>query len=415
MNPRAARPAGLGVYVHLPWCLRKCPYCDFNSHELRGAAPFAAYVDALLEDLDEELPRAGGRPVTTVFFGGGTPSLCPPELIGRFLDGLSLRLPRAAGLEVTLEANPGTIERGRFSEFAAAGVNRISLGVQSFQPQRLAAIGRIHDDRQAWVAIEELAAAGLANFNLDLMYGLPGQSAEEAAEDIRQAIAAGPAHLSVYQLTLEPGTPFHRRPPELPDEETLWGMEQAAGGALEQAGFRRYEVSAWARPGQQCRHNLNYWQFGDYLGVGAGAHGKLTLADGSILRRWKRRRPLSWLEGPRLEGEQRLDNSDRMFEFMLNALRLWEGFELGLFESRTGLPAEAARPGLERGLAKGLLETPKPAAWRATQLGRRFLNDAQALFLPASYAHEGGRGAGSAGNAPRAQQAPAMQQLESHN
>lgn len=383
MKPPPARAEGLGVYVHLPWCFRKCPYCDFNSHEMRGAPPFAAYVEALLEDLDDELPQAGGRAVATVFFGGGTPSLCPPELIGRFLDGLALRLPQAAALEVTLEANPGTIERGRFSEFAAAGVNRVSLGVQSFQPARLAAIGRIHDGRQAWQAIEELAAAGLANFNLDLMYGLPGQSPEEADADLRQAIAAGPAHLSIYQLTLEPGTSFHRRPPELPDEGAIAAMEQSAALLLEQSGFGRYEVSAWARPGQLCRHNLNYWQFGDYLGVGAGAHGKLTLADGTILRRWKRRRPLGWLRGSRLEGERRLDDAERLFEFMLNALRLVEGFDLGLFEARTGLPAAVALPGLRLGREAGLLESPRTSVWRATEFGRRFLNDAQALFLGA--------------------------------
>lgn len=375
-------PAPLGVYVHLPWCVRKCPYCDFNSHELRGTAPFAAYVDALLADLDEELPLVRGREVATVFFGGGTPSLCPPTLIGRFLQGLAARLPLARDVEVSLEANPGTIERGRFEDFAGAGVNRVSLGIQSFQPRLLAAIGRIHDDRQAHAAIDELAGAGISNFNLDLMYGLPTQTPEEAARDLAAAIAAGPAHLSLYQLTLEPGTPFHRRPPALPDEDLAAEMEFAAAAALGRAGFRRYEVSAWARPGRECRHNLNYWSFGDYLGLGAGAHGKLTLADGRIIRRWKRRRPLGWLEGPRLEGEQALAPSARLFEFMLNALRLDAGFTLELFTSRTSLAPDVALPGLERAVRRGLMAPDGSAGWRTTPLGRRFLNDVQALFLP---------------------------------
>jgi putative oxygen-independent coproporphyrinogen III oxidase len=369
--------------VHLPWCVRKCPYCDFNSHELRGEAPYSAYVDALLEDLDEDLPLAGGRAVATVFFGGGTPSLCPPSLIGRFMAGLAGRLPLAADLEVTLEANPGAVEHGRFSELAAAGVNRVSLGVQSFQPRLLRAIGRIHDDREAHVAIAELAQAGIGNFNLDLMFGLPGQTPAEAAADVATALAAHPPHLSLYQLTLEPGTPFHRRPPSLPDDDACWEMEEAAARQLERAGYRRYEVSAWAQPGRECRHNLNYWAFGDYLGVGAGAHGKLTLADGGIIRRQRRRRPLGWLEGPRIEEERRLDPEERLFEFMLNALRLTDGLCLEAFERLTGLPAAAALPGLERGHRLGLLASNGASGWRPTALGRRFLNDAQALFLPA--------------------------------
>lgn len=372
----------MGVYVHLPWCVRKCPYCDFNSHELRGVAPFAAYIDALLEDLEQELALAGQREVATVFFGGGTPSLCPPPLIARFLEGLEARVRLAPDAEISLEANPGTIERGRFDDFARAGINRVSLGVQSFQPRLLAAIGRIHDGRDAHAAIDELVRSGISNFNLDLMFGLPGQTVAEAEADLASAIAAAPSHLSLYQLTLEPGTPFHRRPPALPDEETCWTMEEVAAGRLEAAGFRRYEVSAWSRPGMASRHNLNYWSFGDYLGLGAGAHGKLSLDDGRIVRRRRRRRPLGWLEGPRLEGEQALGPEERLFEFMLNALRLTEGFSLALFAARTGLAEEAALPGLEQGRQLGLLR-PAGAAWRATDFGRRFLNDAQALFLPA--------------------------------
>ncbi|NHA13677.1 radical SAM family heme chaperone HemW [Thioalkalivibrio sp. XN279] len=380
MGPLERPP--LGVYVHLPWCVRKCPYCDFNSHELRGEAPFAAYVDALLEDLGQDLPLVEGRAVQTVFFGGGTPSLCPPEQVGRFLDGLARCLPVATDVEVTLEANPGAVERGRFSELAAAGVNRISLGVQSFQPALLRAIGRIHDDREALAAIGELAAAGIDNFNIDLMYGLPGQSVPDAAADLRRALEAGPAHLSLYQLTLEPGTAFFRRPPQLPDEDACWEMEREAADLLEAAGFRRYEVSAWARPGAACRHNLNYWLFGDYLGLGAGAHGKLTLADGRVLRRRRRRRPAGWLEGERLEGEEWPDADALVFEFMLNALRLVEGFSLELFAQRTGLAAGRVGPRLEAARSQGLVEEPTPGFWRPTALGRRFLNDLQGRFLP---------------------------------
>ena len=372
----------LGVYVHLPWCVRKCPYCDFNSHELRGEAPFAAYVDALFEDLRQDLPLVEGRTVQTVFFGGGTPSLCPPEQVGRFLDGLARCLPVAADAEVTLEANPGAVERGRFSELAAAGVNRVSLGVQSFQPALLRAIGRIHDEREALGAIDELAAAGIENFNIDLMYGLPGQSVSDAAADVRRALDSAPAHLSLYQLTLEPGTPFFRRPPPLPDEDACWHMEQEAAGLLEGGGFGRYEVSAWARPGRACRHNLNYWLFGDYLGLGAGAHGKLTLADGKVLRRRRRRRPAGWLEGQRLEGEEWPGADTLVFEFMLNALRLVEGFSLELFSQRTGLAPERIGRPLEEARARGLMEEPTPGAWRPTALGRRFLNDLQGRFLP---------------------------------
>lgn len=378
-----ARPVPpLGVYVHLPWCVRKCPYCDFNSHELRGTAPFAAYVDALVQDLEDDLALVTGRQVETVFFGGGTPSLCPPELLGRFLAALGERLAVSPAAEITLEANPGTLERGRFAAYAEAGINRVSLGVQSFRDTQLRAIGRIHDGAQALAAVAELRAAGIDNFNLDLMYGLPGQAPADAAADLAKAIALGPAHLSLYQLTLEPDTPFHKRPPVLPDEDACWEMESAAEPMLRAAGFNRYEVSAWALPGRECRHNLNYWRFGDYLGLGAGAHGKLSLPDGRVLRRWRRRRPAGWMAGSRLEGERALEPQARVFEFMLNALRLVEGFTLEQFESATGLPAAMASPGLEAGRDRGLLAPGGGGRWRTTPLGLRFLNDSQGLFLP---------------------------------
>ena len=380
MNAPALPP--LSVYVHLPWCVRKCPYCDFNSHEARGAPPYRAYVDALLADLEEEAPLAAGREVVSVFFGGGTPSLCPPGEIDRFLEGLRTRATLAPGVEVTLEANPGAIERGRFADFAAAGVNRVSLGVQSFQPRLLAAIGRIHDGAQAHAAIGELAAASIGNFNIDLMYGLPGQDLGEAVADVGLALEAGAPHVSHYQLTLEPGTPFHRRPPPLPDDEAAWSMQEACAERLSSAGLVNYEVSAWALPGRECRHNLNYWRFGDYLGLGAGAHGKLTLPGGRVLRRSKRRRPAGYLgaEG-RLESELAPGPGDLAFEFMLNALRLAEGFAGADFEQRTGLPLARIGPAVARAEARGLLEA-RPGGWRPTSLGRRFLNDLQALFLP---------------------------------
>jgi len=378
-----ARPAPpLSVYVHLPWCVRKCPYCDFNSHEARGLPPYARYVDALLEDLDEEAGRVEGRAVSTVFFGGGTPSLCPPAEIGRFLDGLRARLTLAADAEITLEANPGAIEHGRFSEFAGAGINRVSLGVQTFRPRLLGAIGRIHDDRQAYRAIAELVAAGIANFNIDLMYGLPGQTLDEAVGDVRLAAGSGAAHVSHYQLTLEPGTPFHRRPPPLPGDDVVWEMQEACGEVLGGAGLLQYEVSAWARPGSQCRHNLNYWRFGDYLGVGAGAHGKITLPGGRVVRRWKRRRPASYMDaGGRLEGESAPGPDDLVFEYMLNVLRLAEGFRWADFEARTGLGRDALDAVVARARAAGLLEQLGEGV-RPTPRGHRYLNDLQGMFLP---------------------------------
>ncbi|MEJ2515752.1 MAG: radical SAM family heme chaperone HemW [Gammaproteobacteria bacterium] len=381
-------PAGspgppLSLYVHLPWCVRRCPYCDFNSHEARRPIPFDAYVDALTEDLAAEVPGAAGRRLVSVFFGGGTPSLFPAADLERFLGEADRLVGLEPGAEITLEANPGTLERGRFRAYAAAGINRVSLGVQSFHDSLLSAIGRIHDGRQARVALDELAAAGMTSFNVDLMYGLPGQTVAQACRDVDMAIAAGADHISHYQLTLEPGTPFARRPPPLPDPDTAWEMEAACAARLADAGFGRYETSAWSRPGRECVHNLNYWRFGDYIGVGAGAHGKITPGPGRVLRRCKKRRPAAYLASrDRLENETESTGADLAFEFMLNALRLSEGFETSLFVARTGLDPVRLGPALEAGSASGLLES-VGSGWRPTDRGRRFLNDLQALFLPA--------------------------------
>ena len=287
----------LSLYVHMPWCVRKCPYCDFNSHQLKSAAPDGGYIDALIRDFDTELSRAQGRRIDTVFFGGGTPSLFQPEDFSRLLGALRQRAAFADDVEVTMEANPGTIERGRFDGYREAGINRVSLGAQSFGRRALERLGRIHSADDTHRAVAELRAAKLDNFNLDLMYALPGQSLEEALEDVRIACQLGPAHISYYQLTLEPGTVFHARPPQLPDEDVAWQMQTAGQKLLAEAGFDQYEVSAYARPGKRCRHNMNYWLFGDYLGLGAGAHGKLSLAlPQRILRTTKPKQPREYQE-----------------------------------------------------------------------------------------------------------------------
>jgi oxygen-independent coproporphyrinogen-3 oxidase len=374
----------LSLYIHLPWCVRKCPYCDFNSHALGGVLPEAAYVDALFADLEEEASRIGDRRVDTVFFGGGTPSLFGADSLGRVLEWLRDRALLAEDAEVTLEANPGTVERGCFSDYRAAGVNRVSLGVQSFDPARLEQLGRIHGVREIHDALEELSRAGLENFNIDLMFGLPEQDAEAACADLAAALSAHPAHVSHYQLTLEPNTLFWHRPPPLPDEDSVWDMQVRCGELLDDAGFDHYEISAYAKDDRACRHNLNYWRYGDYLGVGAGAHGKLTTAGGrEIRRRSKLRHPAAYLDASdsRVQAETPVVVGERVFEFMLNALRLRAGFEAGLFRARTGLDPDAAEPALGEARRRGLLEV-DDQCWRPTELGRRFLNDLQALFLP---------------------------------
>jgi len=376
----------LSLYVHLPWCVRKCPYCDFNSHEGRGALPFDAYVDALLADLDQDLPLVWGRTVHTVFFGGGTPSLFPPEFIDRFLQGASSRLRFAPGAEITLETNPGTAEHGRFEMYRAAGVNRLSFGIQSFDDGCLQRLGRIHDSQEAESAVKLAQDAGFDNLNLDLMYALPQQTLAMAERDLERAFALQPAHVSHYQLTLEPNTVFAARPPGgIPDEDTSWDIQEHCQALLADAGFGQYEVSAYAQPGRQCAHNINYWRYGDYLGIGAGAHGKLTLgSEQAILRRWKHKHPTTFLAhaGTPLAtgGDERIEPSRRPFEYMLNALRLVEGFGLADFEARTGLPAMSIEPQLQAAAGQGWLEIHEGRV-RPTELGRRFTNDVVALFL----------------------------------
>ncbi len=376
----------LSLYVHLPWCVRKCPYCDFNSHEQRGALPFAAYVDALVADLDFDLPLVWGRTVQTVFFGGGTPSLFPPEAIDAFLEQASARLRFAPALEITLETNPGTAEHGRFEGYRAAGVNRLSFGIQSFDDGCLQRLGRIHDSREAEAAVKLAQDAGFDNFNLDLMYALPDQTLAMAEHDVERAIALQPAHISHYQLTLEPNTVFAARPPAgIPGLDDSWDMQERCQALLADAGYAQYEVSAYARPGRQSAHNLNYWHFGDYLGIGAGAHGKLTLgSEQSILRRWKVKHPADYLAKAgtpaAIGGDERIDAMRRPFDFMLNALRLNGGFALAEFEARTGLAQSAIAIELERATTNGWVGIDRGRVV-PTELGRRFTNDVIELFL----------------------------------
>jgi len=380
---RLERLPPLALYVHIPWCVRKCPYCDFNSHQVRGDVPEAAYADALVSDLEQSLPEVWGRRVGSVFFGGGTPSLFSAGAIGALISAFRARLPLEPDCEVTLEANPGTFEAEKFRGYRDAGVTRLSIGVQSFDPRHLRALGRIHDDIEARRAIA-IAREHFGNVNLDLMYALPGQTLEEARADVQSALAADVAHLSFYQLTIEPNTHFYRHPPVLPDEDASAAIQDAVGEALERGGYGHYETSAWARPGRECRHNLNYWRFGDYLGIGAGAHSKLSFPD-RVARsaRWKQ--PREYLErvseGRPVQESHEVGRADLVFEFMMNALRLTEGFPVSLLAERTGAQIALAEKALALAEARGLIvrshERITPSA-----LGRRFLNDLLQLFLP---------------------------------
>jgi putative oxygen-independent coproporphyrinogen III oxidase len=373
----------LALYVHFPWCVRKCPYCDFNSYTLSGELAEGPYLGRLVRDLEAQSPRVAGREVISVFLGGGTPSLFSPRSIGELLAAARRVLKLAPRLEVTLEANPGAIERGAFREYRAAGVTRVSIGAQSFDPERLAVLGRIHSPAETRRAAEELHAAGLANFNLDLMYALPGQDVAGARRDLREALKLSPAHVSHYQLTIEPGTVFAARPPPLPGEDAAAAMLDACAALLGEAGFAQYEVSAYARPGRQCRHNLNYWRFGDYLGVGAGAHGKLTFPEGSqVVRTTQPREPRRYLGSSEAELVRRVvRESELPFEFMLNALRLKGGFDAALFPARTGLDWRAIAAPIDRLVRRGMLRR-TPERYRPSALGLRFLNEMLLEFIP---------------------------------
>lgn len=374
----------LGLYIHLPWCVQKCPYCDFNSHA-NDRPPESPYVDALIADLDESLPSVWGRPVQTIFFGGGTPSLFSPDAIEQILAAVRARLRLSATAEITLEANPGTVEQDRFRGFREAGVNRLSLGIQSFDDTMLSRLGRIHDGAEARQAIEIAIEAGFDNLNLDLMFGLPSQTLEQALDDLRQALAFSPSHLSRYQLTIEPNTRFHHQPPKLPDEDLLWKMQQQGGTLLAQNGYTQYEVSAWSQKRKQCQHNRNYWEFGDYLGLGSGAHGKIThQGTGEITRIRKHRHPddfMSRRRGSFISSRETLQSPDLPFEFMLNALRLTEGVNIERYTQRTGLMTETIAATLDELRTLGLL-TDSRTQLQTTAKGQQFLNDVISRFLP---------------------------------
>jgi oxygen-independent coproporphyrinogen-3 oxidase len=375
----------LALYVHVPWCLRKCPYCDFNSHEKRGDVPEGEYVDALLADVEASFTRVYGRRIHTIFIGGGTPSLLSPEAIDRLLVGIRTRLPLEPEAEITMEANPGTFEAARFRGFREAGVNRLSIGVQSFDGRMLAAIGRVHDEDEARRALAS-ALEIFPTVNADLMYGLPGQTLAGAMHDIEEAIAIGPAHVSAYHLTLEPDTNFHRFPPELPDDEVSADMQERIEERLARAGYVHYETSAFAKPGHRARHNLNYWTFGDYLGIGAGAHGKISFRE-RIVRETRQRKPETYmrtaLAGDAIDEAREVAADELPFEFMLNALRLVEGFPAELFEKRTGQPLHTIARELDHAEREGLIER-DVAAIRPTLKGQRFLNELLERFLPAA-------------------------------
>ena len=376
----------LSLYVHLPWCIRKCPYCDFNSHEMRAAElPEQRYLDALMADLEAALPLIWGRTVHSIFIGGGTPSLFSPAAIDRLLGGIRARLRLAADCEITLEANPGTFERDRFRAFRAAGVTRLSVGVQSFNDGFLSALGRVHDRAQALAAVEE-AAQAFDTFNLDLMYALPGQTLADLATDLGTALALAPPHLSLYHLTIEPNTVFAKYPPALPDEDSASDMLDLVTDLTGAAGLYRYEVSAYARDGHRCWHNLNYWQFGDYLGLGAGAHSKLSFAH-RVVRQVRFREPRLYMDralaGNALAQNTEVSRAELAFEYMLNALRLKDGFALPQFTERTGLPVTAIAQALEHAERRGLIERDL-ARVRPSVRGFDFLNDLQALFLAPS-------------------------------
>ena len=373
----------LSLYIHFPWCVRKCPYCDFNSHEPKSGFDEMAYVDALLRDLEFSLPEVWGRPLTSIFMGGGTPSLFSPQAMDALLAGVRARMRLQPDAEITMEANPGTFEAERFRGYREAGINRLSIGIQSFKPAHLQALGRIHDGEEARRAID-IALSHFDNVNLDLMYALPGQTLDEALADLDTALSYGITHLSAYHLTIEPNTLFAAETPRnLPDDEVSADMQEAIEARLAAAGFEHYETSAFARPGRRARHNLNYWQFGDYIGIGAGAHGKISSHAG-IVRQMRHKQPAAYLkavaEGKPLQSSRKVTRDELPFEFMMNLLRLTEGFELRLFQERTGLPLSGIQSALTQAEAQGLIER-DAVMLRPTLKGQRFLNDLLTLFL----------------------------------
>jgi len=372
----------LSLYIHWPWCVRKCPYCDFNSHESRGPIPEQAYLDALRADLEQSLPLIWGRKIHTVFIGGGTPSLISAAGLERLMSDLRTLLPLDLDAEITMEANPGTFEADKFKSFRASGINRLSIGIQSFNSAHLQALGRIHDANEAIKAVE-IAQANFDNFNLDLMYALPGQTLAEAQADVDLALGFAPPHLSLYHLTMEPNTVFAKYPPDLPGDDESADIQDMIAARTAAAGYDHYEVSAYARPGHRARHNLNYWQFGDYLGIGAGAHSKLSFPH-RVLRQVRYKQPASFMEaamkGNAVAEEHEIGRADMGFEFMLNTLRLTEGFDPNLFGERTGMPINAIEKALNEAEAKGLVYRDFRVI-RPTALGQRFLNDLQEMFL----------------------------------
>ena len=393
----------LSLYIHVPWCVRKCPYCDFNSHKAEEHIPETEYVQALLDDLEADLPWVQGREIQTIFIGGGTPSLLSVEAYKNLLAGLQEKVTFVKDIEITMEANPGTFEAEKFAGYRKLGINRLSIGVQSFADQQLKHLGRIHDGQQAVTAIEMAKAAGFDNFNIDLMHGLPDQSEAQALADIQQAIDLGPTHLSWYQLTIEPNTEFFKRPPVLPEDETLWDIQEAGQALLAKHGFVQYEVSAYAQKDKQAIHNLNYWQFGDYLGIGAGAHGKVTdlvnapesLTASPVFRTWKTRAPKDFLNAGKndakktgksfLAGKESIQNEDLGLEFLMNALRLQQGFDLNSFEQRTGYPLTTIAAGIDIAIKKGLLEKylleDGSEQIKTSAKGSLFLNEILGLFM----------------------------------
>ncbi len=370
----------LSLYIHIPWCVQKCPYCDFNSHALKGEVPHIEYVQHLLSDLEQDLPLTAGREVRTIFIGGGTPSLLSSNAMQMLMDGVRARLPLAADAEVTMEANPGTVEADRFSGYQKAGINRISIGVQSFSPQKLERLGRIHGPDEAVRAAHLAAGLGLRSFNLDLMHGLPDQSLEEALDDLRQAIALNPPHLSWYQLTIEPNTMFSSRPPVLPDDDALWDIYEQGHELLSAAGYQQYETSAYAKPGYRCEHNLNYWRFGDYLGIGCGAHGKLTQPDGRIVRTVKTRHPRGFMQGKYLDKQHNVENDDKPFEFFMNRFRLLEAAPRADFSRYTGLDEQVIRAQMDAAIEAGYV-VENAEQWQITEKGKLFLNSLLELFM----------------------------------